>query len=183
MFQNLRGLIINHIGLIIVTIAIIVVLYFVVSETMFKSDSVTKDFVTLSDVMDKTTAATYDNKILSGTQVLAAIKSYYNKDNMFVLLFNNKDSYNKAAYRFWVTKSQASFGQDQNYGSKIISSNYNDINLLVINGKTIKTNNKKLDLSEYSNTTSKSYISLTSKYKSVLIMCNQQTVGIAFFAI
>ena len=187
MFANLRGIIIKHIGIIIISIVIIVAGYFLLTEVILKtSDSTAEAFSVISDVLDSNTSTFYNDTILTGSQVITTIEKYYDKSDMMLLLLNNPKDYNNASYRFWVTGKGGKYGQNTNYESIIISNDYEDVTHLLVQEKSI--NNKyskytKQTLESYSDINSKNYIRLSGKYKSVLLKCNGYIVGIALFAI
>ena len=183
MFKDLRIIIINHLGMIILTICIIIAIYFIYTQVIReKGESVIDDAIVISDVIGSNTSSVYNNKVLSGTQVLSAIKKYYDNSDIIILLFNDSKNYNNTSCRFWVTGKGGKFGLNTNYESNIFT-DYNNITSLLIQDKSINSNYNKDPLESYTNSTSKNYIRLDSKYKSVLLKCNDYTVGIAFFAI
>lgn len=183
MFRDLRLIIINHIGAIVASIVILIALYFIYVQVVDKTGESSNSISELSNVIDTNTSRVYDNTILSASQVLTTIKNYYNNSNIMILLLNNGKDYNNTGYRFWVTGKGGKYGQNTNYESIIISSNYNDVTNLMIQEKSINSKYSKKSLDSYSNSNEKNYINLSSKYKSVLLKCNGYIVGMAFLAI
>lgn len=182
MFKELKLLVIEHIGLIIVSIITIISMYFITSQLFNTTSNTTEKMIITSDLLSNNDSRIYDNTILSGTEVLTTIKKYYNRDDLFILLLNNSKNYDNAIDRFWVTGKSAKYGQNTNYESIIISNNYNDVTNLLIDEKSINNTSKK-DLKSYSDLDSRNFVKLSSKYKSVLLKCNGYTVGMAFLAI
>lgn len=182
MFKELKLIIVEHIGLIIVTVIIIISLYYLLTQMVFTTNRATDKMIITSDLVSNNESRTYDNTILSGTEVLTTIKKYYNKNDIFILLLNNSKNYNNTGDRFWVTGRSAKYGQNNNFESIIISTNYNDVTELFIDEKSISSVSKK-ELSTYSTSNDRNSINLSSKYKSVLLKCNGYIVGMAFLAI
>ena len=183
MFKDLRLIIVNHIGKIVLSIVIIIAVYFIYTQLIDKTSSTTKSFSKLSNVIGSNESSVYDNTILTASQVLSAIKKYINNSDMIILLLNNKDDYNNTGYRFWITGKGGRYGQNANYESIIISNDYNDVTNLMVQEKSINNKYTKKSLDSYNDSSQKNYINLSSKYKSVLLKCNGYTVGIAFMAI
>ncbi len=182
MFKNLKLIIINHIGLIVVSIMIVISVYYIGTQVISTTDKATRKMIITADLLSSNTSRTYDNTILSGTEVLTTIKNYYNRDDLFILLLNNSKNYDNAVDRFWVTGRKARFGENANYESIIISNDYRNVTGLLIEERSISETSKK-DLSSYSTSGNKNCINLSGKYKSVLLKCNGYTVGMAFLAI
>ncbi len=182
MFKELKLLIVEHIGLIIISVIIIISLYFICLQLFDTTNNVTRKMIITSDLLSNSTSKIYDNTILSGTEVLTTIDNYYNRDDLFILLLNNSKNYDNAVDRFWITGRSAKFGQNTNFESIIISNNYNDVTSLLIDEKSINNVLKK-DLKSYGKSGNKNYINISGKYKSVLIRCNGYIVGMAFLAI
>lgn len=183
MFKNLKIMIVEHIGAIIVTIFVILSLYYIFTQVLFTTSDTTKVVSDISNIVDKSTITAYDNKVISGSQVLAAINTYYNNNDIMILLLNNSKDYDKASYRFWVTGKGARYGENTNYESVIISNNYENITSLLIEEKSIKNKYTKKSLESYTNSNEKNYINVANNYKSVLLRCNGYIVGMAFLAI
>lgn len=183
MFKNLKIMIIEHLGAIFVTIFIIIALYYIFTQVVFTTNDTVSEVSSIANVVDKSTITAYDNKVISGSQVLAAINTYYNNNDIIILLLNNSKDYDKASYRFWVTGKGARYGENTNYESVIISNSYETVTSLLIEEKSIKNKYTKKSLESYTNSNEKNYISVANNYKSVLLRCNGYIVGIAFLAI
>ena len=183
MFKNLRILIVEHLGAIFVTIFVILALYYICTQLIFKAEDTTQVVSNITNVLDKSTSAEYDNKIISGSQVLVTINNYYNKSDVMILLLNNPKDYDKSSYRFWVTGRGGKYGENTNYESVIISNNYENVTSLLIEEKSINNKYNKKALETYTNSNEKNYINVASNYKSVLLKCNGYIVGMAFLAI
>lgn len=183
MFANLREIIIKHIGIVIVSIVFIIAVYLVYTQVIVKTGSFTVGVSDLTTTLDKNSMKMYDNKVITGSQALSLITKYYDSSDMIFLLLNNSLDYNNMAYRFWVTGKSGQYGQNKNYSSKIISNSYTDVTKLYIKEGSIKKLSDKESLDSYKDKDSKNYISLSKKYKSVLMECNDVVIGIALLAI
>ncbi len=185
MFEAVKRLVIKHTGLFIVISAIVLVLI-VIAYQMITNLGIGVSFTSgIVATIDNNEASSYNNKILSGSQVLDAINKYYNNSDVIMILFNNSSDYNDVSHRFFVTGKTAKFAQNNNYDNVIISNNYEDIKKIVVQDSSMNylENYKKVSLNSYSSSSSKSYVSLVSKYKSTLIKCNNVNVGMAFFRV
>ena len=178
MFEKIKRLTIKHIGTFIIVSVVVFALIVITIELMQKMDLNVSSAAGL-------VASIYNNKIMSGSQVLSAIEKYYNNQKVIVMLFNKATDYNSAAYRFFVTGKTAKFAQNTNYDNVIISNNYDDITSIMIKDTSIGylSNYNRASLDSYSDSSKKNYISLVSKYKATLIKCNGVNLGIAFFRI
>ncbi len=185
MFETVRRLIIKHTGMVIIISAIILALI-VIAYQMITNLEVGVDITSgIVATIDNNEASPYNNKILTGSQVLDAINKYYNNSDVIMILFNNSSDYNDVSCRFFVTGKTAKFAQNNNYDNVIISNNYEDITKIVVQDSLMNylENYKKVSLNSYSSSSSKNYVSLVSKYKATLIKCNNANVGMAFFRI
>lgn len=183
MFENIRGLVIKHTGMFIALIIVILALVVIGVQLFNKIDETSEATSNLREALDVNASKVYNNKILTGSQVLDAIRKYYNHSEVMLLLFNNASDYDNTADRFWVSTRQAKFGQSTIYDNTIISSKYTDIKSIVIQDKSIQGNYTRKPLNSFSSNTERNYIKISSKYKSVLIRCNDLNMGMAFFAI
>ena len=185
MYEKIKRLAIKHTGMFLFVSVIIFALIVITIEIMQRLNINTNEAVGLVQTIENNEANIYNNKILNGSQVISAIKKYYNNQQVIMLLFNNKSDYNMASYRFFVTDKTANFSQDASYNNVIISNNYNDITSIFVKDTSIGflNNHNKPSLDSYSNSNSKNYISLNSKYKATLVKCNGVNLGMAFFKI
>ena len=185
MFEKIKRLTIKHIGTFIIVSVVVFALIVITIELMQKMDLNVSSAAGLVATINNNEASIYNNKIMSGSQVLSAIEKYYNNQKVIVMLFNKATDYNSAAYRFFVTGKTAKFAQNTNYDNVIISNNYDDITSIMIKDTSIGylSNYNRASLDSYSDSSKKNYISLVSKYKATLIKCNGVNLGIAFFRI
>ena len=98
MYKNLKLMIVEHWGAIILTIGIIISLYFVLTEVILTTSETTETVVALYNVIDNSTADIFDNKIVQGSQVLTTIKNEVIMNPNFyseVKFYDNKFAYKK----------------------------------------------------------------------------------------
>ena len=183
MFKDLRIIIINNIWKTILVISIVIAIYFIYTSIINETSSTTESINKLSNIISSNESDIYNNTILTGSQVLTAIRKYYDNEDVMILLLNNRDDYNNTGYRFWVTGKGGKYGQNANYESIIISNDYNKVTGLLIQDKSINSKYNKRSLDSYSDSNEKNYINISHKYKSILLKCNGYTMGIAFLAI
>lgn len=129
----------------------------------------------LSEQLQREIYDGFDNKELSGSEVLTAIKKYYTNSKVSFIVYNNA--------------STTSSDSPLRGGAKYITlNNRPDANSdeVTLNGTSEKlddfdTSKKKTVLSNFSNTSKTSdYISPARTYKSLIVKQNDAVVGICF---
>lgn len=152
-------------------------------------NSSTKKLGTISSQLESQLTQEFDNKIMTGAQVLSHVKSYYNSTEIGIAVRNGKNA----------TKSDGDFAYCGAYGLRfsipipvnpvapIDTTNspteFQTNNSIISSKNTTKkaTSTNKNPLSDFTNENSvNAYISTTSTYKAELVRLNGAVIGVVF---